>query len=266
MPGTCLLAMYTIVCPRDVDPDLARGRPPAGLLTLEEAALFAGLKTKKRRQDWLTGRYAAKYLVCHALREETGYHFSWDDFAVLPKETGAPDLVWRIENGTRPVTLSISHAGELAFCALCLGRNALLGCDVEQVVPRSAAFITDYFTPAEQSLLHQTPPGRHPVLANAIWSGKEAVLKVLEVGLTVDTRAVTCLPEGGFGSGFHTFSIALDPARLTRPVPELAGRWWVAGDYVFTLAAPAARFARAGIQTVTLTNSSKRRLKPRLSL
>jgi 4'-phosphopantetheinyl transferase len=245
--------MYTIVCPRNVDPDLAMGRPPAGLLTREEAALFAGLKTEKRRRDWLTGRYAAKHLVCHALQAETGNRFSFADFAVLPKESGAPELVWRFENRSRPVTLSISHSGELAFCALSLEPAAWLGCDVEQVAPRSPAFVNDYFTPAEQALLHRTPPGRQPVLANAIWSAKEAVLKVLAVGLTVDTRAVICLPEDKPGPDYQPFSVALDGNRIAWPEPELAGRWRVDGAYVFTLAAPVALFSQVGIETLTLT-------------
>lgn len=243
--------MYTIIAVRSGEENLTLVRPPAGLLTAEEAAVFAGLKSAKRQQDWLTGRYAAKHLLQHAWREETGRHLSFNDFSVLKKGSGAPQIKWRIGNDHRPATLSISHAGKLAFCALSFRQNAFLGCDVEQVAQRSPAFVADYFTPAEQALVQHAPPGRQALCANTIWSAKEAVLKALELGLTVDTRAVTCLPEFSPLPCCRLFSVALDTERITRPVPEMSGRWWVSGDYVFTLVAPITIFANEAVIDVS---------------
>jgi 4'-phosphopantetheinyl transferase len=118
-----------------------------------------------------------------------------------------------------------------------LEANTPLGCDVEQIAPRSDSFIADYFTTAEQALIEQAPIGQRDALVNAIWSGKEAALKALELGLRVDTRAVTCLPEYGRAQGWRPLSITFDPARLPAPAPPLIGRWRIQGRYVVSIAA-----------------------------
>ena len=65
-----------------------------------------------------------------------------------------------------------------------------VGIDLEVVEPRSARFVADYFTAAEQALVADVPADRHDEIANLIWSAKEAALKVQQVGLRVDTRTV----------------------------------------------------------------------------
>jgi len=48
------------------------------------------------------------------------------------------------------VSLSISHRGGLALCAVANG-SVTLGCDVELVEPRSQAFLADFLTPAARA-------------------------------------------------------------------------------------------------------------------
>jgi 4'-phosphopantetheinyl transferase len=70
--------------------------------------------------------------------------------------------------------------------------EASLGCDLELVEPRSAAFVSDWFTPAEQDLVRRAAAGeQRDVLCNLVWSAKESALKVLQTGLRRDTRSVS---------------------------------------------------------------------------
>lgn len=165
-----------------------------------------------------------------------------------------------------PFCLSISHCGDTAFCALHPlqgGANAngsvdaapglaQLGADIEAVEARSALFQSQFFTAAEMNLVEQALPAERNTLTTAVWSAKEAVLKALRLGLTVDTRRVTCLPSLPQATGSQAsqewlgMEVTCDPA-LLRMYAEKAGRkpatsfaltgWWRRGNgYVLTLA------------------------------
>jgi 4'-phosphopantetheinyl transferase len=227
--------LYTLINDFNDVPELTGDVLSGGLLTAEETTIFQSLKTEKRRRDWLNGRYTAKRLIQQVFRAEKNRQLDDTDFAILRKETGAPALSWLNGNGRYPLTLSISHAGDLAFCAVSLEANTPLGCDVEQIAPRSDSFIADYFTSEEQTLIEQAPASQRDALVNAVWSGKEAALKALELGLRVDTRAVTCLPEPGRAQGWRPLTITFDPTRLPTPAPPLSGQWRLQGGYVITI-------------------------------
>jgi 4'-phosphopantetheinyl transferase len=68
------------------------------------------------------------------------------------------------------------------------------GCDPETVEPRSDAFVADYFTVDEESLIAQSPPQERPFLLALLWSAKESALKALRVGLRFDTRCMSVSP------------------------------------------------------------------------
>ena len=68
-----------------------------------------------------------------------------------------------------------------------------VGVDLELVEPRSAGFVADFLTTAEQRYVASRGAcGEHgwDLASNLLWSAKEAVLKVQRVGLRVDTRTV----------------------------------------------------------------------------
>jgi len=146
------------------------GEVPAGddWLGPRERAVLAGLRAAPRRASWRLGRFAARRLL--------------GDVEVLPGPNGAP-RAWR--GATRlPLAISLSHRGELAVCAAAAA--GALGCDLELVEPRSAAFVAEFLTPAEQ---RRVAAADDPALAaNLVWSAKESALKALGVGLTRDTR------------------------------------------------------------------------------
>jgi 4'-phosphopantetheinyl transferase len=90
-----------------------------------------------------------------------------------------------------PVGLEVSLTDRAGW-AVCLlgGPDARLGCDVEIVEARSAGFVTDFLTPAEQRYVDAREGRDRDAAANLIWSAKESALKVLQTGLRRDTRSV----------------------------------------------------------------------------
>lgn len=151
-----------------------------------ERAQFARLPAPPRRADWLLGRWAAKRALATRLRLEPS-PWTWQRLEVLPDADGRPVAHWR----SRPLAeaLSLSHRGGRAIAVVAAPGRAI-GCDLERVEPRSAAFVVDYFTAAERAAVDDAPADERALLANLVWSAKESVLKLLGVGLSVDTRRV----------------------------------------------------------------------------
>jgi len=158
----------------------------------------------KRRREWLLGRWTAKQLLAAYLGEE-GSAPPLDEITIANDPTGAPYAYFdrspsQSEPDRRiPVSLTISHSGEISLCALVAQRGGprvsahlpSVGGDVEQIEPRSPSLVRDFFTAEEQAALIAAPPHLRDALATAIWSAKEAALKALRLGLSVDTRQVT---------------------------------------------------------------------------
>jgi 4'-phosphopantetheinyl transferase len=135
------------------------------------------------------------------------------------------------------LTLSLSHSDGVGAAAAVLAAGWPLGVDLEQVVARHPAFTADYFTAAEQAQIATRPEADRPLAVNAIWSGKEAALKAVRLGLSQDTRAVTCLlsDTSAAADGWAPFTIAWDANRVADG-PALLGRWRALDDYVLTIA------------------------------
>jgi 4'-phosphopantetheinyl transferase len=224
-------------------PDLARGVPPAGLLSPAEQARFAGLKTEKRRCDWLLGRWTSKRLVQAVIQEGTGNTVPFEALSIGNDTTGAPIINYQLPLTNYPsLNLSISHSHGRAFCAVATAALGAIGADMERIEPRAAGFVEDYFTAAEIERVRQAPAARRDALVTAVWSAKEAALKALGLGLRVDTRAITCLIEPTTEpNGWLPFAIHCHPQRLSRPAPLFTGWWRLVDDYVLTLVAPPGR-------------------------
>ena len=226
-------------------------------LTAAERSRLASLKVEKRRRDWLLGRYAAKRLLVRWMRERTGLPVPMSFLEIGTADSGAPEArlcatappVDGLPPGRRlPVALSISHSGDRALAALASlvpGAPPLsVGADVERIEPRIEAFAADYFTPEEIAETEAEPLASRDRLVTSIWSAKEAVLKALGLGLTVDTRSVSCLfsevpgeAPPGLGpseEGFRPFAVRVEPALLGGS--SLHGFWRSSGGYVLTLA------------------------------
>lgn len=225
--------LHWLVQTTEAHPDLEQGIPPAGMLSPQEQFHFAGLKTEKRRRDWLIGRWTAKKLVQVILLNSNRFQLPLAHVTIENWASGEPYIL----APTLPVTLSISHSHNRALCALVEHPNWPLGVDLERISSRDQWFAEDYFTPDEQAVVRNTPLAERPTLVTAIWSAKEATLKALHLGLTVDTRCVSCpiTPSAAAYLDWVGFPVELDHARLNRPIPPLVGWWRVVDHFVLTL-------------------------------
>ena len=94
-----------------------------------------------------------------------------------------------------PVSVSLSHRAGRALVAV-VDAPAVVGCDLELIEPRSAAFVRDWLSPAEQGLLATCPVERRSTVANLAWTAKEAVAKVRRGGLRLDVHGTVVAPAG----------------------------------------------------------------------
>ena len=155
-------------------------------LSATEIACLNGLRVAKRRADWRLGRWTAKRALASYLTLPP-YPHVLAKIEIRPSPSGAPVGFFSHEPAT--ASISISHRANRAVCALAPS-GVDLGCDLELIEPRSAAFIADYFTPEEQTLVSRASPAERFRLAALLWSGKESALKALQTGLRLDTLCV----------------------------------------------------------------------------
>lgn len=167
--------------------------PPAGsFLSASESAYLQTLRAEKRKGDWLGGRFALKTLLaresgllplCSLSRPE---EMSDVALAVLKQidvvklPTGAPQVFVGSVPDARSV--SISHSNGWAVAALS-EPGSHLGIDLEKVEERSRAWAEDFFDPREHA-------AASPEHFTTLWTQKEAVVKLLGRGLSLNTRDV----------------------------------------------------------------------------
>ena len=162
-------------------------------LSVGEQLILERMKVPKRRADWRLGRWTAKRAVAVYL------DLSFDPqqltaIEIRPAATGAPEVF--LDQQAAEISISLSHRDGTAACSV-VPANAVVGCDLELIEPRSEAFVNDYFTVGEQECIAQSSPEQRDRLATILWSAKESVLKALRTGLRVDTRAVSASIEAG---------------------------------------------------------------------
>jgi 4'-phosphopantetheinyl transferase len=211
---------------------------PEAFLSPAELQKLGAMRFPKRRGEWLLGRWAAKSLA-RSLPEFTRCQPA--GLEIRSQVGGAPYL-FVSENACPQHSLSISHSGNLAFCALTLAPGVSVGADLEKVEPRTDEFLEDYFTPAEWDRVRLCPADTRDLTANLIWSAKEAMLKSLGVGLRWDTRQVEVIEIGGLvgrkkaREGWQDLEVeaAAAGAGIFR------GWWQPWGDYVLSVVARSA--------------------------
>ncbi|MCS6913640.1 MAG: 4'-phosphopantetheinyl transferase superfamily protein [Myxococcales bacterium] len=85
---------------------------------------------------------------------------------------------------------NLTHAEDLALLAV--GTRAEVGLDLELLrpLPDLTGLAALCFCPAEQAALARTPPAEQTALFYRIWTRKEAALKALGTGLSLEPTAV----------------------------------------------------------------------------
>ena len=202
-------------------------------LTASEVTRVAGLRFTKRRTEYLLRRWVCKQAVVAA----TGMPSDLPSLArveVANHPGGAP----YVQVDGAPLTLDVSLSDRAGW-AVCLvaEQHGRVGCDLEIVEPRSAGFVADFFTSAEQEYVASRPQDDRQATANLIWSAKESALKVLQTGLRRDTRSVevtVASSRGDDGGGS-----AVGWARLEVRAAEgglIPGWWRREGVFLVTVA------------------------------
>lgn len=179
-------------------------------LTAGERDVLARLAFAKRRRDWRLGRFTAKAVVGARLHVEPGR------VEVLADATGAPAA--RVDGSPVPLALSLSHRRERAIAVVA---PTPVGCDLEVVEPRSDAFVGEWLSPSEQELVRDAPADRRDLLANLVWTAKEASAKARAGGLRLNVRQAVVEPELAVVEGNDEWR----PLRVAWPEGVDHGAW-----------------------------------------
>jgi 4'-phosphopantetheinyl transferase len=186
-------------------------------LSDNEAACLSGLRFAKRRADWRLGRWTAKRALSVCLNMP-GHPQLFKKIDIRPAPSGAPEVFF--SNQPSAVTISLSHRDGLAACAVAMS-GVEMGCDLEVIEPRSDAFVADYFTPEEQTMIARASAGDRPRLLALLWSAKESALKALHEGLRLDTR---CVNVSLFAAGFDLNGWS--PLQVRYTGGQVFHGWW----------------------------------------
>ncbi|TLN15346.1 hypothetical protein FDZ74_08480, partial [bacterium] len=122
--------------------------PGEEFLSAAELDKLAQLRFARRREEWLLGRWIAKRLLRRVVPRLAGLPLA--AWTVANEPDGQPYA--QVDSVRLPGCLSISHRAGWAACAWTGAAEIGLGIDLEEVEPHSAAFVQDYFSPAEQAL------------------------------------------------------------------------------------------------------------------
>ena len=179
---------------------------------------FSTMSYTKRYEEARLSRWTAQ----NAVARVSGL----DDPAQVEVSNNPDGSPWARAAGSRVSISSTDRAGWAVTVVTAGDRR--LGCDLELVEPRSAQFVRDYFTEAEQRVVGEsTDPA---LIANLIWSAKESALKVLRTGLRRDTRSVEVRLDR---AGREDWS----PLTVSSEQHVFPGWWQRFGDFLLTVAA-----------------------------
>jgi phosphopantetheinyl transferase len=155
----------------------------AGFLSPAEESHYLSLRCEKRRLDWLAGRAAAKRALRRYFRETAGSEPELAALEIASDAQGAPFCA-----APAAPSFSISHCAAGGLCAVGLsGRR--VGADWEMVAPRSRELARIFACPGELSPDQDDPRGQ-----TRLWAVKEAVLKLLGLGLAASPREIQTQP------------------------------------------------------------------------
>ena len=159
-------------------------------LSLPEQNRYQQFRFPKRQQEWLLGRWVAKNLLSNLLIYSDTLPFR--ELSILNEESGAPFVIWKDQR--LGGSLSISHRSDCAIAAFCFDPELSIGIDLEEIEAKSRGFVEDYFTESEARMVLALPIEKQALAASLLWSGREAIVKALQIGLRIDTRQIALKP------------------------------------------------------------------------
>jgi 4'-phosphopantetheinyl transferase len=156
-------------------------------LSYSEHNRYQQFRFPKRQQEWLLGRWTSKYLLSKILTGSSAISFS--DLSIFNEDSGGPFVMWNDQH--LGGSLSISHRGKNAVAAFCFHTENSIGIDLEEIESKSDGFVEDYFTEPEARMVKALSLEKQALAASLLWSGREAIVKALKIGLRIDTRQIT---------------------------------------------------------------------------
>ena len=148
-------------------------------LTAEEQERFQAFGYKKRRNEWLGGRIAAKHAVMRLL-DSPGPEkedLNWRDWSIAPDDAGRPYMHSESRNSCLP-EISISHSGDLAIAMAT--KDSQCGIDVQKIVPTVGKVRDRFSISQERAMLEKNPTlsgMNQDRRLSLLWSAKEAFRK-----------------------------------------------------------------------------------------
>jgi len=156
---------------------------PQSFLSAGELKKFGSFPLEKRRNDWLAARWVAKYLIGKLL----GGGVDLSGFEILNDDDGRPILRYP-QTPAQRWSISVAHSGGMSAAAVDISGNPL-GLDLEVIEERH---------PAWNPVAFHRDELRDELGASELtrlWTVKEAVLKLLGLGLRADLHEVRMRPE-----------------------------------------------------------------------
>ena len=196
--------------------DLTHLPPADGILSPQEQAYYVTLRFPKRRTEWLGGRFALKQVLGRILEIP-----DLKQIEVLPQPSGKPHVLAKGQSVLLAHSISHSHGFAVAAASR---EERFLGIDLEKIEHRIAAWKNDFFHPDEL-----TEEGDD--FLTALWTQKEALLKLLGTGLSLRSNEVCCI------NGCPRFTgRALEIyERLGSPTLQVSTQRWETG-FMFSVA------------------------------
>ena len=144
-------------------------------LTAEEQERFQAFGYKKRRNEWLGGRIAAKHAVMRLF--DSTEDSEWQRWSVEPNEAGRP-YIRSVSMAVSLPEISISHSGDLAIAMAT--KDSQCGIDVQKIVPTVGKVRDRFSISQERAMLEKNPTlsgMNQDRRLSLLWSAKEAFRK-----------------------------------------------------------------------------------------
>jgi len=145
---------------------------------------------ERRRLDRVAGRLAAKRALAAHFLVEYGWEAEPRDLVISNDDAGRPLLTLPPDAPAPAPSFSISHCAQGGAAAVG-AQGRFVGVDIESIVPRPVEVIAFVAGPTEPACGPSDPEAQA-----RLWTGKEATLKMLGLGLDADAKAVRPEADG----------------------------------------------------------------------
>jgi acyl transferase domain-containing protein/phosphopantetheinyl transferase len=191
------------------------------VLSRRERLIFQTLRgPERRKQEWLSGRTAAKDVVRGFLKRHHGLDLFPADIDIAQDEYGRPTAGGPWTDGLPAVLkLSLAHSNGTAVAIVGPECNGpYLGIDLELVHQLPSSFESVAFAEDEKRLLGAIPETARTEWILRLWCAKEAIAKALGRGLLdgphsvrirafeLETGVVTTILQGQLAEAFSDFA------------------------------------------------------------